>query len=271
MATDAFAAKNGAETRTNLLAFNPENLTIIEDKAHPLYDERVKLPLDEYLVSSIMANGVLAPVLVNRDGGALVVVDGRQRVRAAAEAARRLGRPVLVPAIFKRGTGSDLFGLTIATNELRTPDSPTVRAQKMQRLFDLSGGDVNHVALSFGVPPHTVRQSLALLEASPEVQQAVDEKRISLTGAAKISKETSRAEQAARLTREIGDPPAAKAPKAARAYVRRGKTLPEIRAEIKRCTDAIECEVLSVEKVAELNARMDALRWVSGEDVHENG
>jgi hypothetical protein len=43
----------GASGKTNVLMFEPENLHIVTDKAHPLYDERVNLPIDEGMVLNI--------------------------------------------------------------------------------------------------------------------------------------------------------------------------------------------------------------------------
>ena len=51
----------GASGKTNVLMFEPENLHIVTDKAHPLYDERVNLPFDEGMVLNIKELGVLEP------------------------------------------------------------------------------------------------------------------------------------------------------------------------------------------------------------------
>ena len=34
----------GASGKTNVLTFEPENLHLVTDKTHPLYDERIHLP-----------------------------------------------------------------------------------------------------------------------------------------------------------------------------------------------------------------------------------
>ena len=87
----------GAEGRGELLLFDPNTLTIVSDKKHPLYDERATMPVDERLVESIMKSGVLEPVIVRRNGEdekgrpIVEVVDGRQRVRAAIIANHRIG------------------------------------------------------------------------------------------------------------------------------------------------------------------------------------
>ncbi len=47
----------GASGKTNVLMFEPENLHLVSDKTHPLYDERIHLPLHEPTVLSIMKLG----------------------------------------------------------------------------------------------------------------------------------------------------------------------------------------------------------------------
>ncbi|WP_308563976.1 hypothetical protein [uncultured Klebsiella sp.] len=37
----------GASGKTNVLMFEPEKLHLVTDRTHPLYDERINLPLDE--------------------------------------------------------------------------------------------------------------------------------------------------------------------------------------------------------------------------------
>lgn len=47
----------GASGKTNVLNFEPERLHLVTDRAHPLYDERIHLPLDEAMVLNIMDQG----------------------------------------------------------------------------------------------------------------------------------------------------------------------------------------------------------------------
>ena len=73
----------GASGKTNVLMFDPENLHLVTDKTHPLYDERIHLPIDEGMVLNIKELGVLEPIIVWKDPetGLTCVVVGRQRVR----------------------------------------------------------------------------------------------------------------------------------------------------------------------------------------------
>jgi ParB family chromosome partitioning protein len=47
--------------------FEPENLHLVTDKTHPLYDERIHLPISEAMVLNIMDQGVLEPIIVWKD------------------------------------------------------------------------------------------------------------------------------------------------------------------------------------------------------------
>ncbi|HDZ2339614.1 TPA: hypothetical protein RR171_005327, partial [Klebsiella pneumoniae] len=47
----------GASGKTNVLSFEPENLHLVTDKTHPLYDERVHLPIEEGMVLNIAELG----------------------------------------------------------------------------------------------------------------------------------------------------------------------------------------------------------------------
>lgn len=82
----------GASGKTNVLMFEPENLHLVTDKTHPLYDERIHLPLHEPTVLSIMKLGVLEPIIIWKDPetGRSCVVEGRQRVKNTLEANKRL-------------------------------------------------------------------------------------------------------------------------------------------------------------------------------------
>ncbi|WP_338580403.1 hypothetical protein VXE06_16430 [Klebsiella oxytoca] len=100
----------GASGKSNVLFFEPEKLYLVTDKAHPLYDERIHLPINEAMVLNIMDQGVLEPIIIWKDpeSGMTCVVDGRQRVRHTLEANKHLVKsgesPLLVPAVAKRGS-----------------------------------------------------------------------------------------------------------------------------------------------------------------------
>ncbi|HBW7160890.1 TPA: hypothetical protein MFC29_003330 [Klebsiella pneumoniae] len=75
----------GASGKTNVLTFEPEHLHLITDKTHPLYDERVHLPIDEGMVLNIKELGVLEPIIVWKDpetGLTCVVAELEEQVKS---------------------------------------------------------------------------------------------------------------------------------------------------------------------------------------------
>jgi ParB family chromosome partitioning protein len=77
-------AKNsyGSVDRGDTLSFRPEDLKVITDPKHVLYDARVERPVDEAMVLSIMSLGIIEPLVIARNGEEVFVVDGRQRRRS---------------------------------------------------------------------------------------------------------------------------------------------------------------------------------------------
>lgn len=275
----------GADGSTNLLSFAPEKLKIITDKSHPLYDERHALPVDDATVRNMMAFGVLEPIIVTLDTetGEVLVVDGRQRVKNAAEANRRLhaeGRPtLLVPATTRKGdNAATLFGVMVATNELRQADPPLIRAAKMQRLKNL-GQDDDAVALAFGVNKLTVQNTLALLDCSKPVQKAVEGGFIALADARYLSRltpaqQTAKVEEIVKATvgkegharakakREVLAIPAATGDKPAAPKTKGRK---EIMARIIELQSTLAGE----DELALIRREISVLKWVMGSTLAE--
>ena len=155
----------GASGKTNVLAFEPEKLHLVTDKTHPLYDERIHLPISEAMVLNIMDQGVLEPIIVWKDPetGLSCVVDGRQRVRHTLEANKRLSKlgkePLLVPGVPKRGSAIRMAQAMVSANEIRQADTPLGRAKKMADALE-RGHDEDDLALMFGVSVQTVRDAV---------------------------------------------------------------------------------------------------------------
>lgn len=186
----------GAAGRDELLWFHAESLVVVEDESHPLYDPRVRLPLDEAMVLSIMAGGIFEPIVVRKNGELkgkpiVEVVDGKQRVRHAREANRRLKaegkEAVLVPAVRRRGEEADLFGVMVSANDIRRDDGPLVRARKCARYMAF-GRTEAQASVTFGVTPTTIRSWLELLECAKEVQALVEKGEIPASIAVKLAK-----------------------------------------------------------------------------------
>jgi ParB family chromosome partitioning protein len=178
-----------AESAGKVLYFDPENLKIVKDEKSALYDERINLALDENHIANVMAVGILEPILVRKAGEdkeglpIVEVVDGRQRVRWAIEANKRLKKDgkelIRVPGVPRRGDDAELFGVMISTNEVRRMDDAITRAKKVKRYMEM-GRTEEEAATAFGKSAATIKNLLTLLEGTPAVQRAVSEGKISI-------------------------------------------------------------------------------------------
>ncbi|WP_454844876.1 ParB/RepB/Spo0J family partition protein [Ralstonia thomasii] len=183
----------GASGKSNLLFFDPASLTLVTDPNSPLYDDRVHLPVNEAMARNIDHQGVLEPVLVqkNPETGLTEVVAGRQRVKAARLANEwRVARgvePIHLPAIVHKGSRRDALEAIISENEARQADTPLGRAEKMRRAMAMGRGE-DEIALLFACSVPTVRATLALLECTSVVQKAVEKGSITVTQAKKLAK-----------------------------------------------------------------------------------
>lgn len=103
----------GAVTRGQTFVYAPEDIVMITDPGHELYEPSVLREPSEEFIASVMEFGVLEPVIVRRNGtkadGTAVVelVDGRMRIKAARIANKRrlaVGKdPIFVEAKLVRG------------------------------------------------------------------------------------------------------------------------------------------------------------------------
>ena len=193
-------------TRANMFLMDPDEITIIgldtkDGPEHPLYDERIHLPIDEPLVLSLMAHGNKVPIAVRKNGDAIEAVDGRQRIRCGREANKRLNGegkpPIRLRVIPERGSDGDMFGVLILANELRQADGPLAKAEKLKRYMAM-GYSEEEAAVTFGVTKTTIKNWIALLEVDPAVRNAVEAGTLPATAASKLAS-LSREEQKAAL------------------------------------------------------------------------
>jgi len=189
--------------RQNLWMFDPEDLTIIEDREHPLFDPRGLEPPDPELVAGIKFRGVLEPVVIisDRDTGKPIVVAGRRRVLAARQANKELKRegqtPKKIPAVQRKENEREAVAILIMENAQRKDPDLLASAELARRAMTL-GYSEEDVGVMFGRGAHTISQWLKLLETSTQVQKAVRDGSVRLADAVKLAK-LPRVEQAAEL------------------------------------------------------------------------
>jgi ParB family chromosome partitioning protein len=186
--------------RESLFRVDPETLTIIgldtkDGSEHPLWDERIKLPLDEAMILNIMALGVREPVVVVVQGRGedklAAVVDGRRRVMHAREANRRLaarGEPkTQVPVIAEKGMSeSEQMLLSASLNEIRLDDPVMTKAAKAARM-KARGSSIQDIALSFGVDGQTITLWVSINGLTDVVKKAINDGRLRPTAAGALA------------------------------------------------------------------------------------
>ena len=216
------------EKKASAFLFPADDLVLITDPAHGLYDVRATQKPDKDLVASVAKYGVRQTVLIcklpeHEDRG--VVVDGRRRVIAAKEVQRLLraaaemdGRDpatatqVMVPCLYTGKIAandmgmSELVASSLTLNRMRKDEDPVSEAMRMKNLLDLSQGDVAEVARSTGYNQQTVRKRLKLLDLEREVRAAVMAGALAPTAACELHG-LSREEQLSFIANldEVGD------------------------------------------------------------------
>ncbi len=176
--------------------FYPEELTIITDPSHELFDERALESFKETLVASIMAIGLVEPVIIRKNGrdenGVPIaeVLVGRHRVKAIAEVNRRLelaGKPRMKVRTIQLSENDEkeLIKAIISENEIRFPDPPSIKARKLYRLIQ-RGATEQEAATTFGIKIAECKKLLKLMELHKDAATAIDEGRLSLSAASKL-------------------------------------------------------------------------------------
>lgn len=186
--------------RESMFRVDPDTLTIIgvdtdDGPEHPLWDERIKLPLDEAMVMNIMELGVREPVLLvvygKGDDKTAAVVDGRRRVMHCREANRRLlkrGEPKLdVPVIAEKGMSEkEQQQLSASLNEIRLDDPVMTKAAKAARM-KARGSTFKEIAVAFGVTEQTIALWVNINSLADSVKKAIADGKITPTAAGQLA------------------------------------------------------------------------------------
>lgn len=200
--------------RGTIFVLPPEDLFVITDPTHPLYDKRESLPLDDDYVESIVEFGVRKIIDARKNGDRLEVVDGRRRTRGAIEANKRRAKrglpPLSVRVALEKGTDEEMDLLMVLGNRGRVDDDPVTLAEKASRLVAKVGEERTALALCTNV--RTLRSILKVLDLAPEVREKIQAGEVKYSAATQLA-ELPREEQAAVLeeAQASGDKGATKA------------------------------------------------------------
>lgn len=126
------------------------------------------------LAASIEEHGIIQPLIVTRLAGEYQLVAGERRWRAA-----RLAGLSTVPALVKDVAPSEVLELALVENVQRADLNALEEATAYQQLSEEFGMTQEQVARRVGKSRVAVSNTLRLLKATPAVQEALLEGRIS--------------------------------------------------------------------------------------------
>ncbi len=184
----------------------PEEVVIIgldtgDGKEHPLYDEKIHIPLTEEFIQNVDDHGIFTPIKVRKNGDIPECVFGRTRIRAGREVNKRRlkrGDPELrVPATKIEAEDKRLMAVAFAENAARRAPDPIDEARDMQRLAS-QGYDESEVAVHFACSKQKVHKRLALLGLAAPVISAVRSGKIAASSALTL-KRMNHEDQVAKL------------------------------------------------------------------------
>jgi len=180
--TDAYVGK------TDLFKIDPRKIVIKQG-----WNPRKNFDIED-LKASIKSNGFYLdkPLLLNRRGTELILVDGERRLRATLALIDE-GEPIVaVPAVLEVSQNAGvLLARALAANQNSQPLEPLEEAQAFQRLTGY-GWTVASIAAQMGKSASYVYGRLKLLEAADEVLEAAKDGSITTSDAVRVVETANR-------------------------------------------------------------------------------
>ncbi len=172
------------------------DLDLIEPNAKQPRTRFAEEKLDE-LAQSILANGIVQPILVRRRGARYQLIAGERRWRASQRAGLQK-----IPAIIREVADEKLLELALIENIQRQELNPIEEARAYKNLIETIGLTQEMVAERVGKNRTVVTTCLRLLKLPKDIQQLVEEEKIS-AGHARALLMSSDAESQRRLASRI--------------------------------------------------------------------
>ncbi len=148
------ASSNTEEEQNSVLDLSVHLIDPSEEQPRKQFDQE-KL---ETLASSILAHGVVQPVIVRKQGDRYVLVAGERRWRAS-----RLAGLSSIPAIVKDYTSRDVMEIALIENIQREDLNPIEEAEAFQRLMTDYGLTQEEVAAIVGRSRSAVANAVRML------------------------------------------------------------------------------------------------------------
>ena len=125
------------------------------------------------LTDSIKQNGILQPLLVRRQADYYEIVAGERRYQAAKAAGLKE-----VPVVIREISDEDVFKLALIENLQRSDLTPLEEAQGYRQLIKDKGLTQEELAQALSKSRSTITNTLRLLDLPQEVQDLVDDGRL---------------------------------------------------------------------------------------------
>lgn len=197
--TETATGTRDALAKGSFYQFDPDQLILVVDPLHDLYDPRATEAPDEGLVLSMMQHGFRTGSSVELESAneGLLVVDGRRRVLAAREAKRRqlkqgADMTIRVRCIIVKG---DAFSDMVLANSHRLDETILQKGAKAQRALDM-GHTMKQVASLFGVTTQSITNWTEALRLPDAIRKALDKGEVTLTIALALAKKSPEEQEA---------------------------------------------------------------------------
>lgn len=119
------------------------------------------------LAASIREQGVLEPILVNKEGGGYLIISGERRYRASQMAGLRT-----IPCIIKNLDKNQILEIALVENLQRKDLHPFEEADGLKTLFKSFNYTHEHIARKLAKSRSSVTETLTLANLSEEVREA---------------------------------------------------------------------------------------------------
>jgi ParB family chromosome partitioning protein len=127
------------------------------------------------LAQSIKANGIIQPIVARRDGERFQIIAGERRWRAAQLAGLRK-----IPCLVREVTDENILEISLIENIQREDLNPIEEATAYKRLLDKLSISQEEIAKRVGKDRSSITNSLRLLRLPVEIQQLVEEEKLSM-------------------------------------------------------------------------------------------
>src|ERR1700742_4279235 len=129
----------------------------------------------EELAESIRANGVIQPIIARRDGGRFEIIAGERRWRAAQRAGLQK-----IPCVVRDIPDEHVLEISLIENIQREDLNPIEEATAYKNLVERLALTQEEVAKRVGKDRSSITNALRLLKLPAEIQQMVEEEKLSM-------------------------------------------------------------------------------------------